>query len=129
MCCRLPERMAPLTVLALVSLALSGQFVIADVRAQVTVVATPATVSLCRSALAGHKLLSFDCEGVNLGRRGEISLIQLATPEECFLLDVQDAPRTADVVALAKEILEDESVCKIVHDCKADSDALYHLLG
>ncbi|KAJ1482847.1 ribonuclease H-like domain-containing protein [Baffinella frigidus] len=121
--------MTPLTVLALVSLALSGQVgAVADVRA-VTVVATPATVSLCRSALSGHKLLALDCEGVNLGRRGEISLIQLATPEECFLLDVQDAPRTADVVALAKEILEDESVCKIIHDCKADSDALSHLLG
>ena len=43
-----------------------------------------------------------------------------------FLLD---NPRTSSVVELAKEVLEDGGVCKIVHDCKADSDALFHILG
>ena len=33
------------------------------------------------------------------------------------------------MVELAKEVLEDGGVCKIVHDCKADSDALFHILG
>ncbi|KAJ1472042.1 ribonuclease H-like domain-containing protein [Baffinella frigidus] len=96
---------------------------------KVTVVENEASLSLCRAALSGQPLLALDCEGVNLGRRGEITLIQLATPDECFLLDVQDAPRAADVLAFAKEILEDGSVSKIIHDCKADSDALFHLLG
>jgi ribonuclease D len=55
---------------------------------------------------------------VNLGRLGEISLIQISTPFECFLLDVLGTPRNDPVVKLAKEILEDESICKIVHDCR-----------
>ena len=94
------------------------------------------TLSRCRLALLGHPLLALDCEGVDLGRRGEISLIQIATREECFIIDVQgtsDLQRTftwnTDVVAVVKPVLEDKKVCKIMHDCKADSDALYHLFG
>ena len=95
----------------------------------VTVVECPATAERCRLALSGEKVLALDCEGVNLGRRGEVSIIQIATPSECFLLDVQGKETTAATVALAKEILEDASVCKIIHDCRVDSDALLHLLG
>ena len=100
-----------------------------DDHSGVTVVDSNWTELVCRYALSGQKLLALDCEGVSLGRRGEISLIQIATPEKIFLLDVDDTPRTARVVVLAKKILEDASVRKIIHDCKADSDALYHLLG
>jgi len=75
-------------------------------------------VSRCREALSGHRVLALDCEGVNLGRQGEISLIQISTPSECFLLDVLDTPRNEPVVELAKEILEDDNICKIVHDCR-----------
>jgi len=76
----------------------------------------------CRQALSGHPLLALDCEGVSLGGKGETSLIQLSTPEECFLLDVQGKPWDDPVVELARELLEDETVCKIIHDCAADSD-------
>ena len=95
----------------------------------VTVVDSPETVRLCRVALYDQAFLALDCEGVSLGRSGEISLIQLATETECFLLDVQDKPRTDPVVELAKEVLEDASICKIIHDCRSDSDALSTLLG
>jgi len=87
----------------------------------VTVVDSPETVALCRAALSDQAFLALDCEGVSLGRRGEISLIQLATDAECFLLDVQDKPRTDPVVELAKAVLEDDSICKIIHDCRAST--------
>jgi len=93
----------------------------------VTVVDSSATAARCRSTLSGEMLLALDCEGVNLGRRGEVSIIQIATTSMCFLLDVQC--KTAATVALAKEILENDSICKIIHDCRADSDALKHLLS
>ena len=95
----------------------------------VTVVDIPATIERCHLALSGETLLGVDCEGVNFGRRGEISIIQIGTPTEIFLLDVQDKPRPSPVVALAKEFLEDSTVCKVIHDCKTDSEALWHLLG
>jgi len=95
----------------------------------VTVVDSPATIARCHLALSGEKLLALDCEGVNFGRRGEISIIQIGTPTEIFLLDLQDKPRSSPVVALVKEFMEDSTVCKVIHDCKTDSEALWHLLG
>ena len=96
-------------------------------------------LSRCRQALSGHRLLALNCKEVSFdistrspsagGRKGEISVIQLSTPEECFLLDVQGKTQTDPVVQLAREVLEDEHVCKIVHDVRGDSDALSTLLG
>lgn len=88
------------------------------------------TLSRLRLALSGHPLLALDCEGVDLDRHGEISLIQFATREECFIIDVQGTSTwTADVVAVVKPVLEEKEVCKIIHGCAADSDALFHLFG
>ena len=99
-------------------------------------------LSRCRQALSGHRLLALSCKEVTRGqgeiwprssspgsRKGEISLIQLSTPEECFLLDVQGKTPKDPVVEFAKEILEDENVCKIVHDVRGESDALITVLG
>ena len=74
------------------------------------------------------KLIALDIEGVDLGRLGKISLVQLApSPEQCFLLDLlaKDDP----LVQWTRTLLEDRSVTKIIHDCRMDSDALKHLLN
>ena len=78
-------------------------------------------VGRCRKALSGHHVLALECKGVNLSRKGEISLIQISTPSECFLFDVLDTNilvHDDPVIELATEILEDETICKIVHDCR-----------
>ena len=86
-------------------------------------------LSECRQ-LQGEAMLALDCEGVNLGRLGTLSLIQIGTGNgDIFLFDVLRCSPESEVVQWLKPILENESVIKIMHDCRKDSDALYHLLG
>jgi len=69
-----------------------------------------------------------DCEGKNLSRTGPIGVLQVGTRETCFVIDV--CQLGTDVVAVAlKEVLEDESVVKLMFDCRRDSDAMLHQLG
>lgn len=75
------------------------------------------------------KLLSVDCEGVDLGRGGTLCLVQMSTPARCFLFDVLNCKRGSRMHAFLECILEDASVTKIIHDCKMDSDALCHCMG
>ena len=81
------------------------------------------------SCFAGETLLAMDIEGVDLGRSGIVSLIQLATREHCFVFDVQEKPIEDPLVLWLKTLLEDSNITKIVHDCRMDSDALQHCLG
>jgi exonuclease 3'-5' domain-containing protein 1 len=81
------------------------------------------------AVFAGVEILAFDAEGVDLNRDGRISLVQLATPEMCYLFDVLDLPPDDPLAIWLRKPLEDEKVKKIVHDCRMDSDALYHKLG
>mmetsp|Transcript_11939 Transcript_11939/g.18818 ORF Transcript_11939/g.18818 Transcript_11939/m.18818 type:complete len:286 (-) Transcript_11939:73-930(-) len=86
-------------------------------------------LALCQKWFANEAVLALDCEGKCLGRTGEISVIQLANAKgSCCVFDVLGSP-DPDVVGFLKAILEDENIIKIIHDCRADSDALYHHLG
>jgi len=66
-------------------------------------------------------------------------LVQLAVlvdgeKSQCFLFDVlrqtKNDPSTMDdpIIPFLREILESDSVLKIIHDCRMDADALHHLL-
>ena len=81
------------------------------------------------AAFRGEAVVVLDAEGVDLSRCGRISIVQIATPRECFLIDVLDKARDDPLVSWLRGILEDEGVTKIIHDCRMDSDALFHLLG
>lgn len=72
--------------------------------------------------------LALDAEGVDLSRDGRISVVQLATPQVCFLFDVLDKAPEDPLVAWLRGPLEDSNVLKIIHDCRMDSDALHHKL-
>lgn len=77
-------------------------------------------------AFSSTKVVAMDVEGVDLGRTGQISLIQLApSPEHCFLLDVLHA--NDDLIKWLRAILESNEIVKVIHDCRMDSDALFHL--
>jgi len=96
-------------------------------KVKVFVISTASDLSKC-SDLKNCDRLAFDCEGVDLGRNGELSIVQLSSHKECYLFDVLGAKRTSEVVLFLKDILENSSIQKIIHDCKMDSDALYHIL-
>lgn len=75
-------------------------------------------------------VVALDCEGLNLGRMGKLSLIQLCAGagRTCYLIDVLHATKDGALVSAVRTILQQEDICKIIHDCKTDSDALLHLL-
>jgi ribonuclease D len=81
------------------------------------------------ACLSEATILALDCEGVDLGRSGEICVIQLSTKDLCFLFDVHELTASCELVVSLKTILEDENIIKIIHDCKMDSDALFHKFG
>ena len=89
---------------------------------------TTDTNSLC-AIFSGADVLALDLEGVDLGRLGRTSIVQLATEDQCVLLDVLDADKDAPLLKWLRDILEDTSITKVIHDCRMDSDALLHEFG
>ena len=80
----------------------------------------------CRCHFAQQSVVAWDCEGVELGRFGSVTVVQLASSERCYVLDLLSAAKEP-ILNFLRDILEDASVTKIIHDAAADSDALYHL--
>lgn len=71
-------------------------------------------------------IVSFDCEGINLGLKGVLTLCQIATMNgEVYILDIMACPGMV-VEGKIKELLESESVVKIIHDCRNDSVNLHN---
>ena len=66
---------------------------------------------------------------MDLSREGIISIVQIATRKHCFILDVLGKGVDDPLVVWLREVLEDDSVTKIIHDCRMDSDALHHNLN
>ena len=88
------------------------------------------TEQRCRAVCAEllqDKALAVDIEGVNLCRHGEICIVQVAKRTgPVFLFDVVALGKTAFSSGL-QEVLESDSVAKLLFDCRADADALHHL--
>ena len=83
----------------------------------------------CMETLRQVKELALDCEGVDLGRAGQICIVQLSTREQCYLLDVHGISKSSKLALFLKEILESLDIVKIIHDCSMDADALCHHLN
>jgi exonuclease 3'-5' domain-containing protein 1 len=84
--------------------------------------------------IAQHSTIAIDCEGCNLSRTGRLCLVQvsLPPPKTCvYLFDL--VSMDSDTLEALKQslgtILEDRNVTKVIHDCRQDSDALFHQLG
>uniref|UniRef100_A0A182PUN7 3'-5' exonuclease domain-containing protein n=1 Tax=Anopheles epiroticus TaxID=199890 RepID=A0A182PUN7_9DIPT len=84
------------------------------------------TNAIMKSALEEQSIVSFDCEGINLGVRGQITMVQLGTTRgEAFIFDIATCPDMV-VEGGLKEILESEKVIKVIHDCRNDSVNLFN---
>eukprot|EP00026_Physarum_polycephalum_P007632 Phypoly_transcript_07697.p1 GENE.Phypoly_transcript_07697~~Phypoly_transcript_07697.p1 ORF type:complete len:427 (+),score=69.81 Phypoly_transcript_07697:48-1283(+) len=72
-----------------------------------------------------NKLIAVDCEGVNLGRNGRLCLVQVATSSKAYLFDIiEGGPGIFD--SGLRKLLESKDLLKVMHDCRLDSDALFH---
>jgi len=77
-----------------------------------------------QKAFAGAKAVAVDIKGQDLSRLGTVSIVALASEEQCFLLDVLGKKKDDPLIRWLRKLLEDDEVTKIIHDCKCDSDAL-----
>ncbi|KAK4878760.1 hypothetical protein RN001_011266 [Aquatica leii] len=69
-------------------------------------------------------VIGFDCEGINLGLKGQLTLMQIATMSgSIYVFDLISCPAMID--AGLRKILESPYVVKIMHDCRNDSVNLY----
>ncbi|XP_021765395.1 uncharacterized protein LOC110729912 isoform X1 [Chenopodium quinoa] len=72
-------------------------------------------------------VIGFDCEGVNLSRYGALCIIQIATSNAIYIVDVTVGGK--ELINACKPAIESAYVTKVIHDCKRDSEALYHQFG
>lgn len=77
--------------------------------------------------------VAVDCEGVQLSRSGRLCLLQVASDDCIFIFDLvgetEDwAGRFFEQGGL-RQLLEAQHIWKVMHDCRHDSDALFHQFG
>jgi len=89
---------------------------------------------VCLSNQGEQQRVALDCEGVDLSRFGSLELVTICfdfkdTNKELYLVDLGTKKGEPDkeVIKAVRELCENEHVIKIIHDCRMDSDALYHL--
>ena len=72
------------------------------------------------------KELAFDCEGVQLGKGGKLTLIQMmAKGDKIFIFDVLALGESVFRNTGLQEILESKEIYKVMFDCRGDSDSLW----
>eukprot|EP00667_Euglena_gracilis_P014963 EG_transcript_15540 len=96
----------------------------------VTIVTDERQLDYCRRVLSNERVVVLDCEGIDLSRFGTIAMVQVGLLDgRCLLFDVLHAVPSSPVVGFLRRLLEHRGVLKVIHDCRMDSDALYHLLA
>lgn len=74
--------------------------------------------------------VAFDCEGVNLSRIGSVEVVSIWFPStEVFLVDLGGTTVDPDILRALQSLFESKIVTKVIHDCRMDCDALFHLHG
>uniref|UniRef100_A0A1B6CQF4 3'-5' exonuclease domain-containing protein n=2 Tax=Clastoptera arizonana TaxID=38151 RepID=A0A1B6CQF4_9HEMI len=73
--------------------------------------------------------ISFDCEGINLGVKGQLTLFQIGLPTgQAIIFDLVTCPALVTAGGLQR-LLESDNVIKVIHDCRNDSVNLYNQFG
>jgi hypothetical protein len=85
-----------------------------------------AVVQSFERAESGLERVAFDCEGINLSRIGTVELISICFSSlTVFLIDFGGTPDRI-IEEHVKRLFESNTIIKIIHDCRMDSDALFH---
>ncbi|TPX34359.1 hypothetical protein SmJEL517_g03023 [Synchytrium microbalum] len=109
-------------------------------RPKITKVSSSATTFLVDDIASSEKAylelqqrrrLAVDCEGVNLGKDGRLTVVQVATElSEVYIVDVigllgvqNGSEALAKLMAL---VFCDKDRVVVMHDCRRDAEALYH---
>ncbi|XP_014215546.1 uncharacterized protein LOC106644518 [Copidosoma floridanum] len=82
-----------------------------------------------KSMVDGKCVVSFDCEGINLGLKGKITVMQIGTMSgQVYVFDLITCPNILQYGGLRK-LLESDAVVKVMHDCRNDSVTLFYQYG
>ncbi|KAH1034823.1 hypothetical protein GLYMA_20G062400v4 [Glycine max] len=65
-------------------------------------------------------VIDFDCEGVDLCRKGTLCVMQLAFSDAVYLVDAIEGGEELSIAC--KLALESNYITKVIHDCKRDSE-------
>jgi len=89
------------------------------------------TVASCRSAVAAlmaESEIGVDLEGVDVGRLGRVSIIQVSTyASDVCLFDITALGADAFGAGGLRGLFQSRRVRKVIFDGRADNDALHHL--
>jgi ribonuclease D len=78
----------------------------------------------------GYTVFAFDLEGVNLGRNGQVTLLQLAVDETCvFCFDVLLLGPALLGRHYLGPLFMSPHVVKVCFDCRVDGDVLHSQMG
>mmetsp|Transcript_664 Transcript_664/g.609 ORF Transcript_664/g.609 Transcript_664/m.609 type:complete len:197 (-) Transcript_664:386-976(-) len=106
---------------------------------KIIVVDDEKTLQISKEKLEGVKDMAVDIEGT-LAKGGHIELVQCAYSDKIFIFDVYGVKSKAkdlknkeepssklyfDMLALIKNMMEDQRICKVFHDGRKDSLALH----
>lgn len=84
----------------------------------------------CVEAMREADVVAVDCEGVMMSRTGPITVLQCATRDKIYLIDIQALGVQAFGARGSggvRDLLESrEAPLKLMFDCRMDSDALFH---
>ncbi|XP_063447958.1 piRNA biogenesis protein EXD1-like [Mytilus trossulus] len=72
------------------------------------------------------KTIALDCEGVDLSRFGCVTMVNVGTKDMVYLIDVLKIGDSVFDDGL-RSILENNTIEKLMFDCREDADALFHL--
>ena len=78
--------------------------------------------------LATRPVLAVDCEGVRLGRFGQLCLMQIYDSQFCYLIDILALGAKTASLYLGP-ILTSAQIIKVMHDCCEDSASIYNQLA
>lgn len=78
------------------------------------------------SALGVETVICVNCVGQTLGRSGSLAILAAATPHLIFIFDLAKVGAEEMLGAGLGQVLMDESVVKVVHDCRPLEDLLHH---
>lgn len=73
-----------------------------------------------------EKVVGVDLKGVDLGLRGRITYLAIAWPGNIACLDIK---MLDGIPSWTKAILETQSITKVMHDCRGDTENLYSQYG
>jgi len=81
------------------------------------------------SSISKYDRIAVGAQGVNYGRNGAISLIEIATPEdEVFIFDITTLRASAFEAGL-RHLLTNLNITKVFYDARTFCDALFHIFS